>query len=153
MKKALILITVLSLFTACGTPKVDLQEEMGKQPEITASWEGVEKATAVLGDFCEGDFCMDNAEPDWENLTYAPYSNGTPITVHVDTTKTIKELTVSLKNETGHTVQNNVPKTVEGENTFTITESFIHTGELSLSVKVTFEEGGYGQTFFPMDIQ
>jgi hypothetical protein len=153
MKKLTSLLLAFSLLTACGTPKVDLKEEMGNQPEINVSWEGEEKAASVLGDFCNGAFCMDNAEPDWATLTYTPFINGTPYEISVNSTKTIKELSVSLKNETGHTVQNNIPKTDNGDHTFTVTESFLHTGKLSLSVKVTFEEGGYGQTFFPLDIK
>ncbi len=155
MKRTLSLITLLSLLTACNTaPKVDMQAELAKQPDIQVSWEGQEEAPGVSGGFCSDVLCLDNGDPDWSAMTFTPFTNGTPITVHIATTLSIRELTLTLKDSTtGNTIQNNLPKTDEGNNTYLVSDAFKHTGNLIFSVKVNFEEGGYGQTYFPLAVE
>lgn len=155
MKRTLTLIAALALLTACNsTPKVDMGAELKKQPDIQVSWEGEDKAPGVSGGFCSDVLCLDTGKPDWSAMTFTPFVSGTPVTVHISTTFTIKELNVSLKDDTGHTIQNNLSTTDEGNNTYLITDAFKHTGNVILSVKVNFtEDNGYGQSYFPLAIQ
>ena len=154
MKRTLTLLALLSLLSACNSsPKIDMEAELKKQPDIQVSWEGHEQVASVPGSFCSDVLCLDSGDPDWSAMNFTPYTNGTPLTVHIATTLTIEELSISLKDTTGHTIQNNLPKTDEGNNTYIVTDSFKHTGDLIFSVKVSFVEGGYGQTYFPLAVQ
>jgi len=153
MKKILILLSLLLLTACSGTPKVDIQGEMEKRPEIKVTWEGESNLPGINGDFCTDVLCMDSGTPDWSAMESVPYSNGTELTVSVNSEKTIKDLSISLKNQDGNTIQNNVPHTDNGDKTYTVTDPFIKTGDVILSVKVTFTEGGYGQSFFPITVE
>lgn len=150
------LLSLVLLLSSCSsTPKVDLEAEYQKRPNIVMSWEGVEEAPSVAGSFCSAVLCLDSGDPDWAAMTFTPFVNGTPFEVHISTNLVISDISISLKDATGHTVQNNIPHSNDdGNGTYTVSESFTHTGDEILSVKVHFaDDGGYGQTFFPLAVQ
>lgn len=150
---SLILLSSLLLTACSNAPKVDIKGEMDKRPEIKVTWEGETNLPGINGNFCTDVLCMDSGNPDWSAMKSVQYTNGTDLTVTVNTTNTIKDLSVSLKNQDGNTIQNNVPHTDNGDKTYTVTDPFIKTGDVILSVKVTFVEGGYGQSFFPITVE
>ena len=157
MKAKSIFLTSLILSTllvGCqNPPKIDLQAELQKRPETTLSWEGEDRAPSITGGFCSDVLCLDSGDPDWSALNFTSYNSTLPLTLTVNSTLSINELTISLKNTDGNTIQNNLDTTEISPKTYQITEAFKHRGQLILSAKIHFTEGGYVQDYFPLEVE
>jgi hypothetical protein len=160
MKKSIIITIILALsLSSCSKNKedpIDLAGELNSQPEVTLLWDNSETLKGSNGGFCSAILCFDQGTPSPESFSYTDYQNGIPLTIQIAQKNTpipIKDIFITLKDKNWKTIQNNIPYDMEESGGYTIPNNFKKTGNVILNVKITWEEGGYSNAYFPLNIK
>lgn len=157
--KKLIILLALSLYflQACGgedQEPIDIAGEMQSQPVFTMSFND-QIVAGTNGSFCSNVLCFDQGKPNPQTFSYVSIQNGTELSLKTEEsqTKNIESIYITLKDQEWKTVQNNIDFTTNKDGSYTIKEAFNKTGQLILHAKITFINGGYSESYFPIEIK
>lgn len=152
LAKTILLLSLLLSLSACSKEKIDLQEQINDQAELTLTLIDGTQLTSMLNAFCNETVCMDYGTPDTSSIHFSNYNKNTLLSFTVNSELEIESISAVMKNKNMSIVQNNIPVEFSQENqAYTMTPSFDETGEIVLSIKLKTTDRGYQTVLFFLD--
>lgn len=147
--KTFCIFSLLLSLSSCSEEKIDLQEQITSQAELTLTLSDGTQLPSMLNAFCNETLCMDYGTPDMSAVNFSNYIKNSTLSFTIDSALEIESVSAVLKAPDLSIVQNNIPiEFSEEDQTYTMTPSFDETGEMQLSIKVKTIDGGYQTVLF-----
>lgn len=147
--KTFCLLSLLFSLTSCSEEKIDLQQEITDQAELTLILNDGTKLNSMLSAFCNETLCMDYGTPNTSAVYFSDYAKNTALSFTINSELEIESMNAVLKDKDLSIVQNNIPiEFSEESKTYTMTPNFDETGEMLLSIKLKTTDGGYQTVLF-----
>ena len=151
------LVLILLSLEACSkedTLKVNLFEEFQNRPTVTLSLTNGTIIPGFEGNYCTDVVCMNSFEPDFSQLTYTSVPGEDTLFIKVETTYEISSISGSFYKKDGSEFYRDL--------SFIETEPYIYIPdppreieeiEVTLHVKVDFEDQGLTHYYFPIKFE
>lgn len=152
------LLIIIGLLTACTqtdtSTHIDMQNETRNRPVVHLTQENGTEIPGFSGSYCTDVLCMDYAAPDYSALTYAPFTNGSPLTFSVEFTDEINTISIRTINTTGEVTHRELPFEQIDSKTFLVSEAFPNDEtHVTLHFSVDFIVEGSANYYFPVELK